>query len=115
MRSTGTRLPDVTLKSTLNVLKQARPSLNKSGVLLKRKGLFFWRDPNELELTLNLGGRRGLLIWVAKISDDEVEVAVKKTHDGCPGVGKSDFRRVYKGSLWTKFKKRGHVDSRKPT
>lgn len=68
----------------------------KSGLLIKEKNLLVWRGEDELETTVRLSERKGLLLSLDWDENGNIEVVVRKTVNGCPGVRKPDFVKVYR-------------------
>lgn len=68
----------------------------KSKFLIKEKGLLVWRGKDELEATVKMSPRNGLILSVNWDKNGGVEVRVMKTVDGCPGVGKPEFYKLYR-------------------
>lgn len=71
-------------------------NVSKGHFLVKEKDLIVYRDQGGLEITVQLGGKRSLLVIVGEKQGGDIEVWVLKSRDGCPGCGKTDFHKTYK-------------------
>lgn len=71
----------------------------KSGLLIKEKNLFVHRGDGELEVSLRISPRKWLLLTLHGTENRKVEAVIKYSENGCPGCGKLQFKRTYKGSL----------------
>lgn len=68
----------------------------RSGVLIKEKHLLVWRNENELEAAIKLSEKKGLLLSLDWDEKGSLLVTVRKTVNGCPGVRKPEFSKVYR-------------------
>lgn len=68
----------------------------KPKFLTKEKDLLVYRGQDELEATITISPGKGLILSVNWDGNGDVEVRVMKTVDGCPGVGKPEFYKLYR-------------------
>jgi hypothetical protein len=57
---------------------------------------FVHKDEKQVEVTLRLDDVKGFILSIERNRRGDVEVTVRKTVNGCPGVRKPEFRKVYR-------------------
>jgi hypothetical protein len=70
--------------------------IRKMGLLARENHLMLWRSENEIEATITLSRKKGLIVTISWNEKGGVEITVQRTVNGCPGCGTSDFRKVYR-------------------